>query len=140
MFLLLQARRAELPAQWQWPSGMSHGHHHTHNRRNIIVAAFDQLTHNEIESLTKTIPPDGTITVVSQTEVHVPEGEWSSKWIQGHPGSGTVLEQAGLANADTLLIAGLEKWTNTEADVQVCCCNCVSSTLSRQGWRMPTHC
>lgn len=87
--------------------------------RSVVVAAFDKVPPEELAALGQAMPHGGNFTVISQEKVKLPKGNFKARWVKGHPASAAVLQKAGAPAADSLLIAGLDGWSNTEADIQV---------------------
>jgi hypothetical protein len=86
---------------------------------NLIVAAFGELNPKTLSVLGHAMPRGGNLTVISESCVDIPKGPYKARWVKGHPASAAVLERAGAASADALLVAGVDKWSDTEADIQV---------------------
>jgi hypothetical protein len=94
----------------------------------VIVAAFDAPNPETLQVLAQSLPKGSTLTVVSEEKVMIPNGKFKGRWVKGHPESASSLLKAGLAEADSFLVAGVDGWTDTEADIQVCslarfCCS-----------------
>lgn len=87
--------------------------------RNVIVAAFDTPDPNTLAVLARSMPRGGKLTVVSQKQVRIPGGDFKRRWIKGHPASASAIRRAGISEADSLLIAGVGDWDDTDADMQV---------------------
>eukprot|EP01025_Chloroclados_australasicus_P028936 TRINITY_DN2872_c0_g1_i1.p1 TRINITY_DN2872_c0_g1~~TRINITY_DN2872_c0_g1_i1.p1 ORF type:complete len:296 (+),score=44.91 TRINITY_DN2872_c0_g1_i1:95-889(+) len=84
--------------------------------KHVIVAAFGEVKQEELDRLKKAMPRGGTVTVVTD----VPQARKDRvRWVNGHPASLKVLENAGIHKADAVLIAGMDDWGDTEADIQV---------------------
>ena len=109
--------------------------------RNIIVAAFGAPNFETLRTLGATMPRGGTMTVVSEEKLDIPRGHYDVRWVKGHPSSAAVLTKAGMAQADALLVAGIDHWDDTEADIQArlfaplascgvaCLCNCCGMSI-----------
>lgn len=86
----------------------------------IVVAAFSAPSHETMRCISECMPADGSVTVICPEVVNMPEGPFHKRFIRGHPGTAALLQQAGLDNADSVLLSGMQDWADTEADIQVC--------------------
>jgi hypothetical protein len=86
--------------------------------RHVIVAAFGQPNAETLQTLGAAMPKGGTLTVICEEKVDVPRGQYNVKCVRGHPASAAVLQKAGAASADSLLVAGIDGWDGTDADIQ----------------------
>ena len=98
--------------------------------RKVIVAAFGKPNYESLRVLGSTMPRGSTMTVISEEKVDIPRGHFDVKWVRGHPASASVLQKAGAASADSFLVAGIEDWDDTEADIQARAKRCRLSDLS----------
>ena len=127
----VQAPRETAAVEWTRPK-----HVPDVRARKVIVAAFGKPNYESLRVLGSTMPRGSTMTVISEEKVDIPRGHFDVKWVRGHPASASVLEKAGAASADSFLVAGIEDWDDTEADIQARAQRCQTSGLSEC---MPTR-
>ena len=109
-------RAASAPEEVWTPSAESQPDIRNHN---IFVAAFGKPYPSTLHALGQAMPEQGTVTVISEQRFKMPKGKYKVNWVHGHPASAKVLESAGAATADALLVTGVGAWDDTEADIQV---------------------
>ena len=102
--------------------------------KHIILANYGTLPEGVLGMLLHMSPSNGKVTVIAETEVNDPrqqshaepqngaeQAACAFEWCQGHPSAAKTLRSAGVAQADALVVAGIDDWTDEEADMQVRC-------------------
>eukprot|EP00892_Ulva_mutabilis_P008060 jgi/Ulvmu1/5626/UM023_0165.1 len=108
--------------------------------QNIIVAAFQPPSVDTLRCLGDSMPPKGSLTIICPENVKMPAGSFRKRFIKGHPGTTALLQEAGLGSADSVLLAGMHDWEDTEADIQVLCSVAqLSDLVATCARRRPLH-
>lgn len=87
---------------------------------NIVLAAFATPSEDMLTCLSESMPDKGSLTIICPEPVKMPTGKFRKRFIKGHPSTAALLHDAGLDSADSVLLAGMHDWEDTEADIQVC--------------------
>lgn len=87
--------------------------------RRIVVLCFGEPHEALLKGLEEFLPRGARVTFVSQQPVQTPSGHFRVNRVRGHPASKATLLAAGVANADSVLLAGTHTWEDTDADIQV---------------------
>jgi len=94
------------------------------------VAAFAEPSEDTLNCLGKSMPDNGSLTIICPDAVKMPPGKFRKRFIKGHPGTSALLRDAGIDTADSLLLAGMHDWGKSEADIQVHSLNVCSSAAA----------